>query len=627
MGKLTGFLISLLVLSYLPANAQKFGGRVLAENGEPVPGVTVRLADRHRVTTTRPDGSFQLELSRIPDTVFFSAAGFESYRLVVNERQLDDPHFEVVLLNSRSGRLDEVAVIGYASTAMSPLTVSGFARVPGKLAGVKLEADGRSSVSIRGRSSLTGSISYLAADADGVPDRTDVISRNLYADSTSPVLPRARLLTAGEVNDFTRWKMWEDYTENQFSQWSRHWGMNPRGRYSVQLTDASHRAVINEPVFLINRLTGDTAWRARTDNTGKAELWAGLATNKEVFPNTYRIADRSGNQVDHPAEFANGINLLRADRPCQVSDAVDIAFAVDATGSMGDEIDFLKLEVETVLRTTQERFPQLHMRTAAVFYRDSTDEYTTRYRSFQDDPLKTVNFIKLQSATGGGDYPEALDQGLSAAIDSLEWNLSARTRILFLILDAPAHDDASARLLASIAGAAAKGIRIIPIACSGTNKSTEFLLRAIALATNGSYVFLTDDSGVGNSHIKPTTDHYEVELLSNLLQRLLGQYLYAAACGSTGEKGEAPFLRELTNPLSVRINPNPTSGVVRITSNHELKDLFITDFTGKILQRLIAGGQQKNWQVDLGAFPAGIYLVRYVTPDNRWGAEKLVIAR
>jgi len=97
-------------------------------------------------------------------------------------------------------------------------------------------------------------------------------------------------------------------------------------------------------------------------------------------------------------------------------------------------------------------------------------------------------------------------------------------------MDAPPHDKAKSEMALLIRNAAAKGIRIVPVACSGTDKATEFIMRSIALATNGTYLFLTDDSGIGNGHIKPTTDKFKVELLNDLLQRIMEQMCFVNTC-------------------------------------------------------------------------------------------------
>lgn len=67
------------------------------------------------------------------------------------------------------------------------------------------------------------------------------------------------------------------------------------------------------------------------------------------------------------------------------------------------------------------------------------------------------------------------------------------------------------------------------MSASGIQKDTEFL-KFFGLATNGSYVFLTDHSGIGGKHIEATTDEYKVEALNNLLVRLITQYSNIETC-------------------------------------------------------------------------------------------------
>jgi hypothetical protein len=99
-------------------------------------------------------------------------------------------------------------------------------------------------------------------------------------------------------------------------------------------------------------------------------------------------------------------------------------------------------------------------------------------------------------------------------------------KILFLILDAPPHHtpESIRRLGKSVQAAAKKGIKIIPITASGIDKETEFLMRSFAIHTNGTYVFITDHSGIGNEHLEPTVGEYEVEYLNNLMVRLIIKY-------------------------------------------------------------------------------------------------------
>jgi hypothetical protein len=630
MRKVLPLLSALLLLFSATPFSQELKGRVLNESGGNAAGVTVRFQNKSNIITTNTDGTFKIMATTLPDTLIFSAVGMEPYKVVITEKNIKDPGFEVVLLNKRK-QMTEVVVGSYGirreKRALAYSTSSATPKSDGdgymdKVSGVKVSDRSPLSyepVMIRG----SGAISAPS----GSFGESKFFSRDTNIAPREGVLAKSKVITAGEVNDFNKWKMWEDYSENEFKTFSVFWGMKSNNRFSVQLTDKKHNAVMNEAVYLVNKITKDTVWRTFTDNTGKAELWAGFFKDS-IGREEYFITDRSGNTVNNPSGFSQGVNLLVADKSCQVSYDVDIAFVVDATGSMDDEIEFLKLELEDVIRHTMEKYKSLSLRASSVFYRDTRDEYLTRKVAFNDDLLKALNFIKLQRALGGGDTPEAVDEALSVALDSLQWNKNTRTKLLFLILDAPPHNEARARIQQLTLKAAAMGIRIVPIACSGTDKSTEFLLRSMALATNGTYTFLTNHSGIGNEHIEPTTDKYEVELLNNLLQRVIGQFLYAKDCNKDEtDLQQQPDARQPENILSVKLYPNPTNGRFTIESNKDIKEIFIADFSGKLLMKLNTADKKGRWQVDIANYPSGVYLVKYITKDNKWGAEKVILMR
>jgi hypothetical protein len=182
-----------------------------------------------------------------------------------------------------------------------------------------------------------------------------------------------------------------------------------------------------------------------------------------------------------------------------VKPSADITFVVDATGSMGDEIEFLKNDLVDIIGKASAIRPDITMRTAALFYRDEGDEYVTRHADFTEKLSSTAEFVNNQRADGGGDYPEAVHTALEKMLQQLSWNAKARTRLAFLILDAPAHYEQGiiSSLQQSFKTCAKMGIRLIPVAASGVDKNTEFMLRFFAITTGGTYVFITDDSTTG----------------------------------------------------------------------------------------------------------------------------------
>ncbi|HEY0108510.1 MAG TPA: hypothetical protein VGB67_02715, partial [Fibrella sp.] len=58
----------------------------------------------------------------------------------------------------------------------------------------------------------------------------------------------------------------------------------------------------------------------------------------------------------------------------------------------------------------------------------------------------------------------------------------------------------------------------------GIDKETEFLMRMLAIGTQGTYVFITNDSGIGNTHLIPSVGDYQVEYLNELMLRLIVKY-------------------------------------------------------------------------------------------------------
>jgi len=630
---------------------QTISGKVLRETGTGAGHVSVEFKDKSNKVFSNPDGTFKIVAKKLPDTLVFSSPGFETYKVIVTEKTVADPNFEVVLLSRREKLKRESDVARSSAPVYDPFAFDAA----GSKSPAKWEYDTMAVYSITDPTKIDSFVitrrpvgyfteESLSGKASGLEVTPGLISTGYYSrkdlgyrvngeyiagkklfliDSnplTDSAIYKSRLLTAGEINDFNKWKMWEDFQETEFKIWSEHWNLYAKQRYSVQLQNKEHVAMIGRKVFLINRKTSDTVWTAITDNTGKAELWAefdGLKKDGE-----YVIAC-SGAQDVNANSFANGLNRIEIAEPCSLSNTIDIAFVVDATGSMGDEIEFLKLELEDVIRNTFSKYSDLNLNVGSVFYRDKGDEYITRHIDFQSDLLKVLNFIKLQRAAGGGDTPESVNEALRTALDSLRWDDNARAKILFLILDAPPHDEAKTDMLNLIKRAASMGIRIVPVVCSGAEKSTEFIMRSIALATNGDYLFLTDESKVGNSHMKPTTDAFSVELLTNLMQRVITQMVFANKCAE--QTTTEIFKTTPPNIEKIKIYPNPSSGHITVESSNHLKEIFITDFTGKILQRLTVNDKQRKWPVNLTSYPNATYLVKYITTDDRWGAEKVVL--
>ena len=366
-------------------------------------------------------------------------------------------------------------------------------------------------------------LSACARPDDGMHDDYSMHSKESKG-SQGGIQPQGGLVTAGEWNDLDNWAFYQKtLMKEPFKGFPDDWQMYTNHRIAVAIT-AKNKPAANATVTLFRNDT--PIWTAKTDNLGRAELWVG-AFQKEKELNTALLRLKVNEQWVSTATISETqVNRIALDETLpSPTNLVQIAFMVDATGSMGDELEFLKMDLKKVINEVQKTNTQLKISTATVFYRDEGDEYVVKHSPFTEDINQTTEFISQQRADGGGDFPEAVDKAL-VQLNQLQWQPEARTRIAFLVLDAPPHNKPAviSSIQYSVKTAAASGIKLIPVVASGIDKTTEFLMRFIAMYTNGTYVFITDHSGIGNKHLEPSVGEYQVEKLSDLMVRLIKKY-------------------------------------------------------------------------------------------------------
>lgn len=209
---------------------------------------------------------------------------------------------------------------------------------------------------------------------------------------------------------------------------------------------------------------------------------------------------------------------------------IQIMFVIDITGSMGDEHSYLKNELRNVIERISEKNEGAEIQVALLFYRDDGDNEKFAYYDFANatDEQSLNNIIKNLSkhhASGGGDYEEAVDEALALAV-SKDWADDSTTKLIFHLLDAPAHStDKNKQLFSSaVMTACNRGIKICPILASGADTVCEYTMRQAALYTGGMFIFITDHSGIGNSHLDPNIPNIVVEKLNDLLVRVITGY-------------------------------------------------------------------------------------------------------
>ena len=343
-------------------------------------------------------------------------------------------------------------------------------------------------------------------------------SRGRHYDEGEPYV-----LTGAEWNDNDNWSFFMNLVNSQLVSFPSY-GIDPTHRVKVTVTDNWGNPVRNQTVELHDG-SGNALWTAKSDKQGAAYLFYPAGKEpytvaaggvEEYIPVT--IADHANGQGNAFIPPIEDINLVvnAANEP---ANGLQVMFIVDTTGSMADEIAYLQKDFSSITGEVGSNGIEYSVN----FYRDKGDEYVTKCNGFTSDVRRVQALLNDEYADGGGDTPEAVAQILAETITSnQEWRADCN-KVAFLIFDAPPHDGTDDVIQAAVRSAAERGIKLVPVVASNAERDTELFGRALAICTGGTYVFLTDDSGVGNDHLEPIIGDYTVESLHNVIVRIINE--------------------------------------------------------------------------------------------------------
>ncbi len=319
----------------------------------------------------------------------------------------------------------------------------------------------------------------------------------------------------------------------------RHAGLSNRSRdvserYLLSVQDSAGRPVPDAEVQVLADARGKSLW-ARTDAGGQVWLHPRVAElNQRLLEVQVRKSTGDG-MLSGTAVLQRGQRdalQVRLDGEAAPERArLDLVFLVDATGSMGDEIHKLRSSMQAMADQIAHLPSRPQICFGLVAYRDRGDEFFVRAHDFTQDLEAFQGVLAGLQAGGGGDYAEALNEGLHTAVHRLSWRGSGATRLILTVGDAPPHlDYGSPWYDDDMQGALARGIKLFTLGASGLDRTGELVFRQMAQYTGGRFVFLTyadarrPSSGPGR---ETTHDvhNYSVETLDKLVVRLVREEL------------------------------------------------------------------------------------------------------
>lgn len=338
------------------------------------------------------------------------------------------------------------------------------------------------------------------------------------------------VLTAGQWNDNKNWPFFTNLVNAGTISFPSY-GIDPRNRIQVTVTDETGNTLKGEQVNLYSE--GDELiWSAKSNSGGIAYLFYSesripgyVEVNGEREDVITGDMGYDGDNTDDQqgtvpvANESEEITIV-TEAAAENSEELQVMFIVDTTGSMGDELSYLQMDFTLIAADTADE----NITYSVNFYRDHGDEYVTKTNGFMADVGFVQTLINTEYAAGGGDEPEAVADILEETISNNgEWKPNSN-KVCFLIFDAPPHEGTEQQIIEAVRTAAEKGIHMVPVVASNADRNTELFGRALAICTDGEYVFLTDDSGVGLSHLEPIIGDYKVELLHDIIVRIINSY-------------------------------------------------------------------------------------------------------
>jgi hypothetical protein len=342
--------------------------------------------------------------------------------------------------------------------------------------------------------------------------------------------------TAGSVDDN---ELWDEYLlyRQAFDVTGIAVSRIPvEGRQIITVEDSAGNPIVGADVSIIDSSRNEVA-HVRTYSNGKALFHAPTdvdpdSQSRETFTAVVSKAALSTEQELPSSRLEHTVVL---DGAVNYGAKLDVLFLVDATGSMSDEIERLKANMISIAEQLDALPTQPDVRFGMTVYRDRGEAFVTRTFDFTGDVVEFTDAINEVVADAGGDTPESLNAGLREAITVPSWRDDDTVKLVFLVADAPPHlagepgYEGEPDYAVDVVQAAARGIKIFPIASSGLDDQGEYIFRQLAQITMARFVFLT--YGPDGSAPGETTPHsvapedYDVLPLDGLVVQLVADEL------------------------------------------------------------------------------------------------------
>lgn len=113
------------------------------------------------------------------------------------------------------------------------------------------------------------------------------------------------------------------------------------------------------------------------------------------------------------------------------TESMDLCLLIDKTGSMQDDLVYLRNGVDKILSVLEQR---TDVRVAIGFYGDKNVDGRNwlAYKNFSTNFPELKRYFQKSHYAGGGDYPESITDAVQKMIQRLDWQSNTKRAILIL---------------------------------------------------------------------------------------------------------------------------------------------------------------------------------------------------
>ena len=421
-GKALGLLIVFFALlsysSHLSAQSTMITGTIVSDDGETLPGVTVRVKDSNKGTITNAEGYFSLEVDP-DDVLIMSFVGFKTQVIPVNGRTQFNVTMEIDITE-----LSEVVVIGYGTQKKSHLTGAiskvtnenleqlPFARVDdalvGQIAGVQIGATseqgigGDPTILVRGVGSISAGSGPLLV-VDGAPvgseflgnlDMNDIESFEILKDAASASIYGSR--GANGVIMITTKGGQEGPVKFNYNGFFGYQDAIRSDDYNTSIDDHIAFELANNerlsPATQYKQLIGFTDWQDIYFDGG--------------FVNSHSLSARGGNKK---TKFSTSLSYLHDEGVLLTDDFKKVNFKTRVDTKVSDKFSF-GININPSY-TRRRRFPDAIRQVLRADAPWLPERHTEHTLQFVNDPTLEVGDFAKQEDFDGFVFQDILPDG------------------------------------------------------------------------------------------------------------------------------------------------------------------------------------------------------------------------